>query len=144
MTFIPLLIQGTFEDVIVQKSPAAPLYFVHSFVMESDPLRGEDADTDATLTPAAAVSAAASTRNVFILSSSVVWNPLLVSSRPSLSSDCELNDCHDSCERHPGQFVGVPDNLCIRRAEPAKARFVGRNVERAEIRNVRVISRESS
>ena len=57
--------------------------------------------------------------------------------------DCEFNDCHDSIERHPGQFVDVPDAFCARRTEPAKARFVGRDEERAEIRDFRVVSRES-
>lgn len=81
--------------------------------------------------------------NLFTLSSYVVGNPLLVSSRPFLSDDREFNDGHDSCERHSSHFVDAPDVLCIRRAEPAKARFVARDVERAEIRNVSVVSRES-
>src|SRR6476619_6904385 len=43
MTLEPTLISGMFEDVIVQKSPAWPVYCEggHSFVTWSSPLRGE-------------------------------------------------------------------------------------------------------
>src|SRR5947208_15515074 len=81
-------------------------------------------------------------RNRFILSSYVVGKPLRASSRPLLSCNRELDDAHDSCERHACQFVDGADVLCSRRAEPTEARFVGRDVERAEIRDVRVVSRE--
>jgi hypothetical protein len=130
-----------FDEVNVQKLSAAPVFSEHSFVASRAPLRGEDAATDATPTPVAAANAAVSTINPFILSSCVVGNPLLVSSRPVLTDDGELNDGHDSCERHAGQFVDAPYILLSRRAEPAKARFVGRDVERAEIGDVRIVSR---
>jgi hypothetical protein len=42
------LIRARFEDVIVQKSPAAPVHSEHSFVTWSSLLRSEDADTAAT------------------------------------------------------------------------------------------------
>ena len=46
-----------FEDVIVQKEPAAPVYCEHSFVTWRSPFLG-DADTEATPMLGAGVSAA--------------------------------------------------------------------------------------
>ena len=40
MTFEPTTISSMFDAVIVQKSPAAPLYSEHSFDRWSSPLRG--------------------------------------------------------------------------------------------------------
>ena len=42
------MISATFDDVIVQKEPAAPMYFEHSFVTWRSLSRSEDADTEAT------------------------------------------------------------------------------------------------
>ena len=41
----PVVAAAGFEDVIVQKDPAAPVYCEHSFVTWSCPFRAECADT---------------------------------------------------------------------------------------------------
>src|SRR6266508_343373 len=48
MTFAPAWISSIFEDVIVQKSPARPLYSEHSLVTSRSPLRAMPATLLAT------------------------------------------------------------------------------------------------
>jgi hypothetical protein len=45
----PTSISVTSEDVIVQTSPAWPVYSEHSFVTWRSPLRGKDAESEATV-----------------------------------------------------------------------------------------------
>src|SRR6266567_4529001 len=73
MTFDPTLIALRFEDVIVQKEPAAPVYCEHSFVTRSSPLRGEEPVFAAELAPATApVTTMARSNAKIALSSNLV------------------------------------------------------------------------
>jgi len=53
---MPALIQGMFEDVIVQNEPAAPVYCEHSFVTYSAPAREDPESASAADDPTKSAS----------------------------------------------------------------------------------------
>jgi hypothetical protein len=57
--------------------------------------------------------------------------------------EVELRDRHDSCERHTRELVGISNVVSVRGLESADARFVRGDVERAEIHDAGLVSRET-